>query len=150
MDSSTLDAWQAVEALLLMPWDLDVVPKRTAGSRLALLAEEAVFLHPNGEPHQMNAAAGLLLAAVDGQASVRTIIGSVAEANRVPLEEVARYLPGAYSRFQQIGALQAPPGTSAASDETTVVPSTGEPATDEVEPVGTFAPDGRSLPPVDT
>lgn len=150
MDSSTLGGWHTVEALLLAPWDLDIVPQRVAGGRLALLAEEAVYLQPNGEPSQMNAAAGLLLAAVDGQASVRAIIDSVAEANQISRAEVARYLPGSYDRFVQIGALQAPGGTSAASGPTTEPPPGQHVATEEAKPVGTFTPGGRPLPPVDT
>ena len=148
MDSSTINDWKAVEDLLLMPWDLDVIPRRTTGTRLALLADEAVVLRPNGESAQMNAAAGMLLAAVDGVTPVRSIIDSVSQTNRIPPAEVARYIPNAYNQFVQLGVLQPADRTSAETPPPGV--TSAEPPTNEVEPTGTFAPDGRPLPPVDT
>jgi hypothetical protein len=148
MDSSTISDWKAVEDLLLMPWDLDVIPRRTTGTRLALLADEAVVLRPNGESAQMNAAAGMLLAAVDGVTPVRSIIDSVSQANRIPPAEVARYIPNAYNQFVHLGVLEPADGTSAETPPLGVT-SAGPPP-NEVEPTGTFAPDGRPLPPVDT
>ena len=115
-----------------------------------MLAQEAVYLQPDGEPLQMNAAAGMMLAAVDGSASVREIIDFVAEANQIAQAEVARYLPDAYDQFVQIGALQAPAGTSPDVRPMTAAPFGGHTPIDEPEPVGTFAPNGRPLPPVDT
>ncbi len=150
MDDSTLDDWHSVEALLPARWDLVIVPQRTAGGRLALLAGEAVYLQSNGESLQMNAPAGMMLAAVDGSASVRAIIDSVADANQISRAEVARFLPGAYDQFVQIGVLQAPAGASPEARPMTATIFGGHAPIDEPEPVGTFAVDGRPLPPVDT
>lgn len=149
MDNSVVDDWHAVEALLLMPWDLDVVPRRTPGVRLTLLANEAVVLRPDGTPAQMNPAAGMLLAAVDGHTPVRAIIDSISQANRIPPVEVARYLPGAFNQFVHIGVLEPADGMPVEPAPTEAAVG-GELPQNEFEPIGTIAPDGRPLPPVDT
>ncbi|MBK7321861.1 MAG: hypothetical protein IPI82_05265 [Candidatus Microthrix sp.] len=79
---------------------------------------------------------------------MRSIIDSVSQTNRIPPAEVARYIPNAYNQFVHLGVLEPADGTSAETPPLGVT-SAGPPP-NEVEPIGTFAPDGRPLPPVDT
>ena len=97
----------------------------------------------------MNAAEGMMLAAVDGLTPVRAIIDSLAHINQIPPAEVARYIPNAYNQFVHLGVLEPVDGTP----DGALPPASAagaEPTPDAVEPTGTFAPDGRPLPPVDT
>ena len=149
MDSSIKEDWEAVEGLPLTPWDLDVVPRRTKGTRLALLADEAVVLRPNGESAQMNAAAGMMLAAVDGLTPVRSMIDTLAQTNQVPRAEIAVYLADAFKQFVHLGVMEPAGGTLAAVAHENAT-ADDEPPLTEAELTGTFAPDGRPLPPVDT